>query len=229
MASILARLVNHPNVTVRHKVGHAELWVDRVAYLKMRNERLRNKGESHIQDQGITFDGHIAQEATQMLHMLPDKVTLPQPRVKTEATGLPPKESPGYAQPRVREQRRSPLAKETSPNMQGFSMPRTDRDDMDKPGIPEAKLVQKKAMEDHLVKLMDKTLAIQMVFPVGFKFSQKMDTSEKYAGSPKFADLESWLSSLCYHLAFGQMGGPELDRVHTMLLIEHLEGEALQF
>ncbi|PPQ94192.1 hypothetical protein CVT25_003782, partial [Psilocybe cyanescens] len=228
-SDVLEKLGNHPNVTVRHKVGRAELWVDRVAYQKMQNEGIRDKGESHIEDQGITFDGHIAKEAMQTPQMLPDNTSLPPPRVKNEATSLPPKEIPGYAQPRVREPRRSPLAKETSPNMRGFSMPRTNRDDMDEPGIPEAKLVHKKAMEDRLVKLMDETLAIQMVFPAGFKFNQKMDTSEKYAGSPKFADLENWLSSLCYRFAVRQMGGPELDRVRTMLLIEHLEGEALQF
>ncbi|PPQ85960.1 hypothetical protein CVT25_001693 [Psilocybe cyanescens] len=195
----------------------------------MRNEGIRDKGESHIKDQGITFDRHIAKEAMQASQMLPDKASLPPPRVKNEATSLPPKEIPGYAQPRVREPQRSPLAKETSPNMHGFSMPRTNRDDMDEPGIPEAKLVHKKAMEDRLMKLMDEMLAIQMVFPAGFKFNQKMDTSEKYAGLPKFADLENWLSSLCYRFAVRQMGGPELDRVRTMLLIEHLEGEALQF
>lgn len=81
------------------------------------------------------------------------------------------------------------------------------------PGVVESVDNHHQRMEGRLTTIIHEMLRNKVTIPEGFKFNQKMEitTADKYNGSAKFADLEDWLSALCYKMALSQMGGQEAD------------------
>ncbi|KAH9474193.1 hypothetical protein JR316_0013508 [Psilocybe cubensis] len=234
-----AQFAGFPNVTRRSdaRVARAVSWKDRVAYQTMRNASLRESGTSNIDDQGIEFDGHRPREAVRATSPLPkqeyveDMASLnlldaPYGSVRSKRTieredkyarsGTIPPQFTNYG-----ESRRTP---------RGYSMPRAVATRV-KPGISEANEAHKSDMQDRLSRLIHELLGTRIEFPEGFKYNTKMesDKSTRYSGSPKFSDLENWLSDLCTKMAVRQLGGPKNEQIRRMILPEYLDGEAKFF
>ena len=129
-------------------------------------------------------------------------------------------------------QRNTSLAP-SNPPARMFSMPWLTPSHYNKPGVLEANEYHQQTMQDRLSRIIDQQLQQQMVYPDGFKPNLKLDSSTvtKYDGSPKFLDLESWVSAVTYQYVLQRLGGDHtvIDQTRTMLLTEHLSGNAYEW
>jgi hypothetical protein len=98
------------------------------------------------------------------------------------------------------------------------------------PGILEASKFHRQTMQGRLSKILEEHLWRPIDYPDGFKPNLKLDSSsvKRYDGSPKFLDLENWVSAVAFRYALQRLGGDdsEVDRARIMLLTEHLSGDA---
>ena len=185
-------------------VPMAESWTDRVAHQRLRDQDLRRKGHSHIEDQKVIFINRNPYDENKL-------PAAPQAQSQTTRMDL-----------------NDPPVNNIRKAHRGYSLPRALGTKTEPPGIAEAIIQHQSEMEDRLSKLIFECLGTKLSLPEGFKLNQKMESStiDKYAGTAKFADLENWLSATVYKMAVRQLGGQELDRIRVMLLMEHLDGEA---
>lgn len=232
--------VIYPYVTVR--TPKATNWKDRVAYQRLRREDLRNFGSSQIDDQNVSLDGphpidldkSPAIPTTKMeVFDLPDLGRQTQDRdesrramSKEPTTNRKPsvRFDAEYQEDEVKHLIQDPILERRT--NRGYSEPRIVGPRQDAPGVAEAADRHRSTMEQRLLLLIHEALSVRISYPDGVKFNQKLDTSDKYTGSAKFADLENWLSDLVYKLAIRQLGGKDLDRLRVLLLGEHLGGDA---
>ena len=88
-------------------------------------------------------------------------------------------------------------------------------------------------MIERLHEVIRQALGVPLKFPDGYKPNVKTDGSsvKKYSGSPKFGELEDWLSALVYRYALMKFGGPDpdTDRVRVYSMVEYLEGDAAKW
>uniref|UniRef100_A0A8H8CD88 CCHC-type domain-containing protein n=1 Tax=Psilocybe cubensis TaxID=181762 RepID=A0A8H8CD88_PSICU len=232
-----AQSILHPNVTRRteSRVARAVNWKDRVAYQTMRNEALRTTGHSNIDDQGVEFDGHRPREAPSPSLILKQENVEEAPTHLPNAPAILPrsKRSTDRDESYARGGSLPPQLTNYSDSRRasrGYSMPRAVAARV-KPGIPEANEAHKSDMQDRLSRLIHELLGTRIEYPDGFKFNAKLesDKSTKYSGSPKFSELENWLSDLCSKMAVRQLGGPKNDLMRRMILPEYLDGDAKFF
>jgi len=88
-------------------------------------------------------------------------------------------------------------------------------------------------MQERLSKILEEHLWRPIKYPEGFKLNVKLDSSsvKRYEGSPKYLDLENWVSAVAFRYALQLLGGDdsEIDRARIMLLTEHLSGDAYKW
>ncbi|KAH9480931.1 hypothetical protein JR316_0007534 [Psilocybe cubensis] len=205
----------HPNITMRpNPVPRVNNWADRVAYQKMRNQMLAQKGESYIEDQGVIFEGHIAKEAPPHASTIPNVNNKPTKVIQSKASEKLPNQE---------------VTTHKGGYKRGFSMPLSTIENIDTPGQPKAKIEHKRAMENRLIRIIDENLGARMELPTGVKLNLKLDTNEKFGGSAKFSTLENWLLAICHSFAIRQLGGNDMDTMRTKLIGEFLKGEAHNF
>ena len=88
------------------------------------------------------------------------------------------------------------------------------------PGVAETDEYHRRTMIERLMGNVCERLGQPYVFPDGFKQSTKPDSGndKKYAGTPKFKDLETWLVTVTNRFALSWLGGPSIkvDRLCVM-------------
>jgi len=101
------------------------------------------------------------------------------------------------------------------------------------PGILEASEFHWQMMQGQLSKILEEHLWRPIKYPDGFKLNVKLDSStvKRYEGSPKYVDLENWVSGVAFRYALQHLGGDdsEIDQARIMLLTEHLSGDAYEW
>jgi len=97
--------------------------------------------------------------------------------------------------------------------LRGFSMPPLARANLGMAGTASADEHHRETMIENLMECIRQAPGVQLKFPDGYKPNLKFDGSgpSKYDGSPKFSELEKWLSALAYRYALLKFGGPDLD------------------
>ena len=81
------------------------------------------------------------------------------------------------------------------------------------------------------MQTITEALGVPLHFPEGYKPNVKIDNTKKYLGSPKFNELEIWLSAVTMHYVLMRFGGDtvEVDRLRVIMLLECLEGDVLKW
>ena len=131
-------------------------------------------------------------------------------------------------------QRATSLApQQQQPQTRAFSMPRLMPSHYTAPGIIEASEHHRETMQRRLTRILEEHLWRPIDYPDGFKPNLKLDSNsvKRYEGSPKFLDLENWVSAVAFRYALQRLGGDnsEIDRARIMLLTEHLSGDAYEW
>ena len=115
----------------------------------------------------------------------------------------------------------------------GFTMPAASTIHTITPGVAETDEYHRRTMIEPLMGNVRERLGQPYVFPDGFKQSTKPDSGndKKYAGTPKFKDLETWLVTVTNCFALSRLGGPsiEVDQLRVDFLQSWLEDEALEW
>ena len=111
-------------------------------------------------------------------------------------------------------------------------MPRLMPSHYARPGVLEANEYHQRTMQSRLSRIIDENLGEQLIFSDGFKPNLKLDSSavKKYSGSPKFLDLENWVSATSFCFTLQRLRGtkPTLEHTRVMLLMEYLDGKAYE-
>jgi len=117
--------------------------------------------------------------------------------------------------------------------IRAYSMPRLMPSHYTAPGILKASEFHRQVMQEQLSKILEEHLWRPIKYPEGFKLNVKLDSSsvKRYEGSPKYLDLENWVSVVAFRYALQRLGGDnsEVDRARIMLLSEHLSGDAYEW
>ena len=83
------------------------------------------------------------------------------------------------------------------------------------------------AMHNRLLMLIHQHLSIRLELPDGVKPKGPESKSvPKYNGSRQMADLEKWLGSLVLYMEASRLGGPDMDSIRVLWVLQFLEGPA---
>ena len=106
-------------------------------------------------------------------------------------------------------------------------MPAAGRARLRTPGIQAVTEHHRDQMHSRLTQLCRQRLAFRLRIPEGTKL-RRTDTSSvgRYKGSPRFQELEHWLTKFAVMLQAMQYGGDDCDLERVLAIPEFLEGEA---
>ena len=92
-----------------------------------------------------------------------------------------------------------------------YSMPRLMPSHYTAPGILKASEFHRQAMQERLSNILEEHLWRPIKYPEGFKLNVKLDSSsvKRYEGSPKYLDLENWVSAVAFRYALQHLGGDD--------------------
>jgi hypothetical protein len=115
--------------------------------------------------------------------------------------------------------------------LRGFSMPLLARANWGMAGAASTDKHHRETMVERLMECIRQALGVQLKFPDSCKPNLKFDGTgpSKYEGSPRFSELEKWLSALVYCYALLKFGGPDpdTDRIRVYTLVDYIVGKAL--
>ncbi|KAG6893291.1 hypothetical protein C0992_010571, partial [Termitomyces sp. T32_za158] len=195
---------------VARRVHLVDNWNERVNYQRIRNQDLREQGESLIDDQGIVFEGR--EGVTPVDDMRWQFVA----RTGNEDHGSdcgqdcrtndrgerdcrddwrPPGHRPDGPVPRVPQAPRPKRRTEEPPYpaTRAWSLPSPHDLRASTPGMNEAVKIHMDHMHDCLTQLVDDSLGVRFKFPDGVKPRQAEGKHIRaYAGGHKFSQLEDW-------------------------------------
>lgn len=230
-------------------------WKNRVAYQQMRNDDLKNRGTTRIDDQGIVFEGHVPIDEMKRVYYehkgfiatggAPDgggsddgdddehnNSNRGSRDPRWNSNGPPRREGDnsnggnGGDPPRGGYPGSTPPVK-TKRTVRGFSMPPANMIAQVNPGVALAVQNHKETMHDRLCTLIREHVSQRLEIPPGTKLRRTNSESVgMYVGKPKFSDLENWVTSLVLLLEASQYGGADRDRERVIAIAEFLGGEA---
>ncbi|KAG6893894.1 hypothetical protein C0993_012754, partial [Termitomyces sp. T159_Od127] len=240
---------------VARQVHLVDNWNERVNYQRIRNQDLRTRGESLIDDQGVVFEGRGG--VTPIDDMRQQFVARTGKPDKDPEDGSgdddhhrdrghgrrnndrdqqdrrddcsPPDRT--AEQPVPQEPQGPCLERRTEEPahqaIRAWSLPSPHDLHASTLWMNEAVRIHMDHMHDRLTRLVDDSLGVRFKFPDGVKPCRSDGKHIRaYAGGHKFSQLEDWAMDVCYHLAACCYGGDDMDQEHIFVLHEFMDGEA---
>ncbi|KAG6871086.1 hypothetical protein C0995_008401 [Termitomyces sp. Mi166 len=239
---------------IARRIPMVDSWNECINYQCMRNQDLRLRGRSLIDDQGVVFEGcsgvtpiddmkrqFVARQECQERKEHPDNTgdscennnrnerCHGQHDRTNKDNGRPPGRCPEQPEPReppaLREERRA----EESLHLvtRAWSLPSLHDLCATMPGMNMAVKLHMDHMHDHLNQLVDDLLGVRFKFPDGVKPHRAEGKHIwTYSGGHKFSQLEDWDIDVCYHLAACCYGGDNMDQERIFALHKFINGEA---
>ncbi|TFK58336.1 hypothetical protein BDN72DRAFT_914011 [Pluteus cervinus] len=219
------------------RVARAVSFADRTIYQRYRDEDIEKGQESLYDDQGIAFVGRMAVEAEDLEKILSGKSrrngrersAKPTQRQNSGERSQSVTPGRGVAQDDGSEEL-EPLNTATSQGRERleYSMPPPDYNrGSTMPGSTLATQHHRRIMRNRLTRLIQERLQVRPRLPDTHR-SRRFDSKavDQYQGSPKFSELENWLTGVCVHMESVQYGGEDMDGERVRVTSELLTGEA---
>jgi hypothetical protein len=227
-------------------------WNDRVSFQWLREDDIRRRGRSRIEDQRVQFRGHEAvghqhPHFTAVAGGAPDPGDPDDDDDDDNGNGGSNNPCPDHGENHHHHSsnnnsrnggnggRPPPSNGGGSGNppgnnrreSRGYSMPPPAAHRYSTPGVHEAAENHRDMMHERLYTLMRQHLTVRLTIPQGSKTQKpESDSVGKYRGGPKFNKLEDWLTNLIIMFEAEQYGGRDRDRERVLHVLQFLDGEA---